>query len=451
LTNQLNRLFHEVDSSPVTGKVRALIVPHAGYVYSGKVAASAYQCLDREEVHKTIFLIGSSHRVQFNGASVYTSGDYITPLGHVKVDVELAHQLMDDCSDVQFRPEAHEGEHTLEVQLPFLQHWLKHNFKIIPIIIAAYETDVCERIAMLLKPYFEKGHLFVISSDFSHYPEAEDAFRVDKLTADAICSNDPSVLLNRLKSNEEEHVPGLRTSLCGWTSVLTFLFMSSQFTDLKFHLIRYMNSGDVAQGDPWRVVGYHALAVTQSIAAEKEFLSEEAHQNLLKWSRENLRSVLLHQRVAPDENAPAEPELEQKAGAFVSLYNKGQLRGCLGRFGAEEMLWKVVRELTESAALRDHRFSPVEASELDDLTVEISVLTPLKSIKSIDEIELGRHGIYLRKGTRSGTFLPQVATKTGWTREEFLGHCANDKAGIGWDGWKEAEIFVYEAIVMKEA
>jgi hypothetical protein len=115
------------------------------------------------------------------------------------------------------------------------------------------------------------------------------------------------------------------------------------------------------------------------------------------------------------------------------------------------MLWKVVRELTESAALRDHRFSPVEASELDDLTVEISVLTPLKSIKSIDEIELGRHGIYLRKGTRSGTFLPQVATKTGWTREEFLGHCAKDKAGIGWDGWREAEIFVYEAIVVKEA
>jgi hypothetical protein len=450
LTNQLNRLFQNADQPRFPGKIRALIVPHAGYVYSGNVAASAYQSLGADEDYKTIFLIGSSHRVQFNGASVYACGDYVTPLGRAEVDVDLANQLMDDCSYIQFRQDAHEGEHTLEVQLPFLQHHLKKPFKIVPIIIASFDTKVCEQIAKTLKPYFEKGHLFVISSDFSHYPDAENALRVDKLTAEAICSNNPISLQKQLKLTENEHVPGLRTSLCGWTSVLTFLFISSQFPDLTFHLIRYMNSGQVPQGDPMRVVGYHAIAVIQGRPVKKMVLTEASQSNLLKWAHQNLRSLLLNLQVEPDEKAPADPALEQKAGAFVSLYNKGQLRGCIGRFGADEVLWKEVRDLTEAAALRDYRFSPVDPSELDDLTVEVSVLTPLQAIDGIEEIEIGRHGIYLRKGAHSGTFLPQVAVKAGWTREEFLGHCAKDKAGIGWDGWKDAEIFVYEAIVVKE-
>ena len=144
------------------------------------------------------------------------------------------------------------------------------------------------------------------------------------------------------------------------------------------------------------------------------------------------------------------PALQKKAGAFVTLHTSGKLRGCIGRFDVDEPLYKIVQEMAIASATRDYRFAPVTAAELSEINIEISVLTPLRKIQSIDEIVLGKHGIYIKKGMQSGTFLPQVATDTKWSLEEFLGHCARDKAGIGWDGWKDAEIFIYEAIVFSE-
>ncbi|MGM0377416.1 MAG: AmmeMemoRadiSam system protein A [Bacteroidota bacterium] len=139
--------------------------------------------------------------------------------------------------------------------------------------------------------------------------------------------------------------------------------------------------------------------------------------------------------------------LKTSAGAFVSLYKNGKLRGCIGHFGEDKPLYEVVEKMTRAAALDDPRFNPVSPEEIDDIKVEISVLTPMRKVDDVSEIKPGKHGILIRKGSRSGTFLPQVADKTGWGREELLGHCARDKAGLAWDGWKEAEVFVYEAIV----
>ena len=142
--------------------------------------------------------------------------------------------------------------------------------------------------------------------------------------------------------------------------------------------------------------------------------------------------------------------LKTETGAFVTLHKDNELRGCIGRFDSDMPLYQVVKEMAISAATQDYRFLPLKEEELDDITIEISVLTPMKKINSIDEIEMGTHGIYIRKGYASGTLLPQVADKTGWSREEFLGHCARDKAGIGWSGWKDAEIYTYKAIVFNE-
>ena len=139
--------------------------------------------------------------------------------------------------------------------------------------------------------------------------------------------------------------------------------------------------------------------------------------------------------------------LESKCGAFVSLHKQGRLRGCIGHFGENVPLHEIVAEMARAAAFEDPRFIPVTKDELNDIDIEISVLTPMRRIQSLDEFELHRHGIYIRKGYRSGTFLPQVADEVNWTKEEFVGHCAQDKAGIGWDGWKDAELYVYEAIV----
>ena len=141
------------------------------------------------------------------------------------------------------------------------------------------------------------------------------------------------------------------------------------------------------------------------------------------------------------------PSLKQKCGAFVSLHKYGHLRGCIGHFGEDYPLHEMVAEMARAAAFEDPRFMPVSRDELNDLDIEISVLTPMRRIQSLDEFELHRHGIYIRKGYRSGTFLPQVADEVNWTKEEFVGHCSQDKAGLGWDGWRDAELYVYEAIV----
>ena len=141
---------------------------------------------------------------------------------------------------------------------------------------------------------------------------------------------------------------------------------------------------------------------------------------------------------------------KSECGAFVTLHKDGALRGCIGRFVANEPLYTIVQKMAIAAATEDNRFPTVKQDEISEIDIEISVLTPLKKIESIDEIEMGRHGIYIKKGFTTGTFLPQVAIETGWTKEEFLGYCARNKAGIGWDGWKDADIYIYEALVFGE-
>jgi AmmeMemoRadiSam system protein A len=150
------------------------------------------------------------------------------------------------------------------------------------------------------------------------------------------------------------------------------------------------------------------------------------------------------------ESIGYDTNLDQLAGAFVTLREAGNLRGCIGRFISDIPLYKLICEMAIAAATQDSRFDPVSLREIRRLDIEISVLTPLKRITSPAEIIPGKHGIYIRKGHSSGTYLPQVATETGWTVEEFLGHCARDKAGLGWNGWKDAEVFVYEACVFSE-
>ncbi|TFH26097.1 MAG: AmmeMemoRadiSam system protein A [Bacteroidia bacterium] len=179
-------------------------------------------------------------------------------------------------------------------------------------------------------------------------------------------------------------------------------------------------------------------------------MDAEEKNTLLGISRNTLETYLRSGTLAEVSNSGLTGSLRQPAGAFVSLYMGGKLRGCIGNFTPDKPLYMVVQEMTLAAALNDGRFAPVEASELKYISIEVSVLTPLQKIGSIDEFQLGKHGIYMSKGGKSGTFLPQVAQSTGWSAEEFLGHCARDKAGIGYEDWKEADLFVYEAIVFGE-
>ena len=474
-TGNAKELSDEVDSllalhshSTVYQNVAAIIVPHAGYYFSGNVAASAYMSLDAKKRYKRIFLLGPSHHEWLDGASVNTEADYYaTPLGQVRVDHETAMKLTttnytnftnkltttdgtnftNSDSVFCYRPEAHDREHCLEVQLPFLQRRFKENLPpIVPIVISTNDYHKLKRMAEELKPYFTDENLFVISSDFSHYPAYDDACEVDARTGKAIETGDVEEFIATINANAQRGMKNLATSACGGFAIITLMMMLDENYSVKH--IMYQNSGDIDDHDHSRVVGYHSFAFLRKQPGE--FSISEADKKLLKdIALQSIKDSLDGKRMAEANFSlfTLHSSLNQKCGAFVSLHKHGRLRGCIGHLGEDYPLHEIVAEMARAAAFEDPRFMPVTKDELDDIDIEISVLTPMRRIKSLDEFELHRHGIYIKKGRRSGTFLPQVADEVNWTKEEFVGHCSQDKAGLGWDGWRDAELYVYEAIV----
>ncbi|MCK5067293.1 MAG: AmmeMemoRadiSam system protein B [Bacteroidales bacterium] len=451
LRADLEDYFARAMPAKLEGRVRTLIVPHAGYDYSGVVAASGYKSIPKDAQYKNIFIIASSHREQFKGASVYAAGDYITPLGEARVNREIARQLIDNEKSITYFPKAHDREHSIEVQIPFIQYHFTKTPAIVPIVMGSSSLSAASDLAAALLPWFTPENLFIISSDFSHYPSYKDAKRIDKLTAEAILTKDPELFYKVLRKNSSEGVKNLATPSCGWSSIMTMLYMADRKEEIEISPVLYRNSGDSPIGDKERVVGYWAIAgyekPTEPLSCELDAVEKKT---LLAISRSTLETYLISGTLAEVSNSGLTGTLRQPAGAFVSLYMGGKLRGCIGNFTPDKPLYMVVQEMTLAAALNDRRFAPVEASELEYISIEVSVLTPLHKIGSIDEFQLGLNGIYMKKGDKSGTFLPQVAQSTGWNTEEFFGHCAKDKAGMGWDGWKEADLYVYEAIVFGE-
>jgi len=448
----LKRLFATAVSPKKIKNVVAIISPHAGYQYSGEVAASSFNQINPEMKHENIFILGPSHHVAFEGASVYSSGDFITPLGKLRVNRQIAEHLIAKSRIFSSRTDAHTYEHSVEVQLPFLQYMMKKDCRIVPIVVGASTTETCKEIAGALRPYFNTKNLFIISTDFSHYPAYSDAKLVDSATADAILSNSVENLIRTMNANAAKGVPNLVTSMCGWTCVTTLLYLTQNNPEISMQVIQYKNSGDAEPGDKERVVGYYAIAVSLK-PREKSTgfnLLEKDKNKLLVIARSAVEQYVRDQHVPDLDTVGFSEALKMKCGAFVTLKEHNSLRGCIGHFGSDLPLYQVVREMAVAAAVQDSRFPPVAPEELDKLEIEISVLTPMRRITSIDEITMRKHGIYIKKGSMGGTFLPQVATETGWSKEEFLGHCAQDKAGIGWEGWKDAEIYVYEALVFSE-
>lgn len=454
LIKTLDTLFGEAKPKSCH-RVAAIIVPHAGYVYSGEVAASGFNQLEPDKQYKTVFVIGSSHRAGFEGASVYRQGNYITPLGTLETDTAIAGEIVKKHKVFGAPQSVHIGDHVLEVEMPFLQYKLKPGFKIVPILIGKESEETCKKIAEGLKPYFTDDNLFVISADFSHYPPYAQAVMVDRKTRDAILTGSSAELLKSLRESNGKNIDNLTTPLCSWTSVLTLLYITETTQGMKPVFIDYKNSGDNA-GDKKRVVGYNCIAFCrESVIKENKgsgefIISEDEKRILLQIARTTIEEYIRNKKIFLPDTSQYSELLKSKAGAFVTLHEYKQLRGCIGRFMPDAPLWKVVRDMAIASSTEDTRFNPVSVKELEKIDIEISVLSPLQKIKNMDEIILGKHGIYIKKGFSSGTFLPQVATETGWNKEEFLGHCSRDKAGMGWDGWKNAEIYIYSAVVFSE-
>jgi hypothetical protein len=445
---------------PVSGvRVRAVIVPHAGYVYSGHTAAAGFAAVPPDAEIDNIFLIGASHRYAFEGAAVFTSGNMITPLGTVPVNKEIGNKLVKGSRWFITRDDAHRPEHSLEVQLPFIQFHFRKSITVVPILIGTHDTSVLKSVAAGLKPWFNERNLFVISSDFSHYPSYSDACKADRLTSDAILTGDPDRFLRTINSVEASGIENLATAMCGWSAGLVLMYLTEGNSGMKYRNVEYTNSGDSRYGDKEQVVGYNAIVVEEKVTAARGgapagvfTLTTEEQKTLLTIAREAISARLKGVKPTTVEAARLTPHLREPLGAFVTLTIDGNLRGCIGRFTSPDPLYTVVGQMAVESAFTDPRFPALTAGEYTDIHLEISVLGPMKKITDINEIIIGKHGIYIKKGLRSGTLLPQVASERGWSVTEFLGYCARDKAGIGWDGWKDkdTEIFVYEAYVFGE-
>jgi AmmeMemoRadiSam system protein B/AmmeMemoRadiSam system protein A len=420
--------------------IQAMIVPHAGYIYSGPVAAYGYKAASKNS-YKTIVILGPSHYFPFDGVSLWLQGGFKTPLGNVEVDSEFAKKLMEEGKEfVHVQPEVFEKEHSLEVQLPFIQKTFG-KIKIVPILMGNPDPKVCHKMASILNDLIgsREDVLVVASSDMSHYFPYDIANKMDDATLKAIEEQNPQKLWNGcLISHEME--------MCGIIPVATVL-LYAQARGLKVEVLKHANSGDT-QGDKSKVVGYSSV-IFYSEGNKDPALTFQEKKELLKLAHDTLNSFVTTGKAV--EEKTNDPRLLQTQGAFVTLRKKGVLRGCIGNVIGRQPLWQTIHDMTVDAASQDPRFPPVIKEELKDIDLEVSVLTLPKAIPDASAITLGRDGVILsdEQGTHQGVFLPQVATETNWSKEEFLKELCSQKAGLPGDCWKnpKTRLWTFQADV----
>ena len=322
--------FLDSASTRADRPVQAVIVPHAGYVFSGAVAAEAYAGISPAAVYERIFIIGPGHREAFRGAAVDGSSEvYSMPLGDVSVDTRTCLELAAADSVFHNRRKPFEKEHCLEVQIPFLQVRLKRMPPIVPVIISSVDGNDLGRIVRVLKPYFTQENLFVISSDFSHYPSYDDACKVDRATGDAILSGSVEEFLNTLLDNARQRIPGLATSACGQLPIAALLMMMEGREDLEIRHLDYRNSGDSQYGDKDGVVGYHAFTVVYKEPVRQEdsesgfALTDQEKAILLETARRSIETAFEGKYWLPSDTQLTQT-LKAECGAFVTMTGSGR-------------------------------------------------------------------------------------------------------------------------------
>jgi len=431
----------------IKGRILVLVVPHAGYEYSGQVAAYSFKQLEGTDFKK-IIIISPSHYVGFDGMSVYNKGSFETPLGLVKIDGDLANKIMQKNKRFIFYPEAHRKEHGIEVELPFLQRVYKDkDFRIVPITMGSPVSEDITILSDALYDVIDKDTLLIISVDLSHYYPYDKAVQLDTGAISAIEKLDASWLAQEINNKDAE--------IDAPVAVLAMIMFADR-SGAKAAVLKYANSGDVT-GDKSRVVGYSSILVYAPAESEDkggmimkdEYLNKEEKKKLLEIARLSIIEAVTGKRqFLPNVT---EERLKENCGAFVTIKEHSELRGCIGYIQAVKPLYETVKDVAKSAAVNDYRFNPVAQDELDKLELEISVLTPLKKIKDVSEIEVGRHGLYMKRGFNSGLLLPQVATEYNWDKETFLKETCR-KAGLPSDAWKDksTEIYTFSADVFGE-
>jgi AmmeMemoRadiSam system protein B/AmmeMemoRadiSam system protein A len=454
LRRNVSALLADVQTGRVTGRPVVLVAPHAGYVYSGRVAAHGYKLLERSAID-TVFVISPSHVEYFPFVSIFDGDAYETPLGVIAVDTALAKQLASADAQLQLSSAGHivesmaSGEHALEVQLPFLQTVLDR-FRIVPIVMGDQSWDLCRVLGDALGPLLKQNNVVVIaSSDLSHFYPYDMARKLDDVFLDQLKEMDPWRLYESVKRKACE--------ACGAGPVIAAMIAAHHVGNPRCRVLNAANSGDVT-GDHDRVVGYASVVIFEEDARLQE-VARESNAEEIDLSATEKAWLLDHARLAIESllgiqrrevsTGITPPRLDR--GAFVTLKVRGRLRGCVGVTEPQKPVHETVAEVAVAAATADPRFDPLSAEELDNLNIEISVLSSLRRVHGPADIEVGRHGVVVRSGRHHGLLLPQVATERGWNATVFLERTC-EKASLHADAWKDAStsIYVFTATVFGE-
>ncbi len=436
LSKMIDEFLARAEVSPPAGDIIGIIAPHAGYIYSGPVAAYSYKVITGEKFD-TAIIMGPSHRYAFRGVSVYPEGKFTTPLGNFTIDKETTASLS-MLGFVSKNTEHFVGEHSLEVQLPFLKK-VCPDCKIVPLVFGKVALEEIKKLGAKLKEIAKKKRLLVVvSTDLSHYHPYRDAKTIDGETIKHIAADDVSWLWVSFQLKERR--------ACGMLPLITLLvYAKERGADIR--ILKYANSGDTA-GGKGAVVGYVSAVVyvpEKKMQKEKKGeimgLTKEEKRILLGIARRSLESFLKEKRV-PRFEVDSET-LKEKRAVFVTLKKKGHLRGCIGRIVPDTPLYEAVSRVAIDSAVNDPRFVPVKYEELKDIEIEISVMTPFERVNNLDEIEVGRHGLMIHKGFHSGLLLPQVPLEYGWDRKTFLEHLCY-KAGLPPNAYKDKDTVIYK-------
>ena len=452
LSAMIDAMLAQAAPPRIEDPILAVVAPHAGYQYSGPVAAYTYAELKGRKYSRVV-VIAPSHYESFDFTSVYEGDAYATPLGTVKVDKAFASQLAKMSSTIKLSSRGHDAtsagaEHALEVQLPWLQKVLGE-FVLVPVVMGdqSYESSRALGVALakMIQAEGKEGEtLIVASSDLSHYHPYDQAVTIDHKTLNALAAWDYYSMSRNFQTRTWE--------ACGGAPIVAAMIAAERMGARQATVLKYANSGDVT-GDHSRVVGYSAdvFVKAQSHAAEAPFsLTEQDKNELLAMARKSVEYAIENGK-AYDPPASASEALNQERGAFVTLKEDGQLRGCIGYTSPIKPLYMTVRDTATLAAVRDPRFQAVSASELPKLHYEVSVLSPLRRVTEVDQIKVGQHGLIMKNGDSEGLLLPQVPVEQHWDRHTFIEQTCV-KAGMKPDCWKDddTDIFSFTAVVFGE-
>ncbi len=423
LSKSLKEYFEDNEKLYFNGKVKAVIVPHAGYIYSGEVAASAFNQL--EETYETVFLLGPSHNYPLKDVSISGFEYFSTPLGKIKVS-DKAKSMLNSGKMISNIEEAHENEHSLEIELPFLQYKL-NNFEIVPLLVG--ETDSVKLKEEIMK-YLGENDLIVVSVDLSHYHPHEEAMMLDAYSIDNILRLDSQGILDA-----EIDAPWAVSSLLE-------IAKENYWTP---YLVSYSNSGK-ASGDMSSVVGYAAI-----VFVDENYFSADEKKFMLELSRKSIENYLEKgsELVVDEKDVPE--KLKEQMGCFVTYSKNSQLRGCIGNILPQSKIYKCIIENSVKAALEDIRFPPIKKEELKEVEMSISILSePVffgngGGIELLELLSEGEYGVILMRGESQGTFLPSV-WETIPDEIDFLENLCL-KSGMEKSCWTdtETEIYIYNA------